>query len=332
MTKRKFKIFFAKRRAWAGLVLFSFLLFVSLAAPLLCNDKPLFLYAPQSPQNKVLFPIFFTYQPENIGISDSFFIDYKAYLKDNPAIFALRPFNFWGEEEQSESVLKGPSRQHLLGTDNLGRDVLARLIYGVRISLSFGIALWLVSYFIGAFVGAMQGYFLGLFDFSVERFKELSTIIPVLTLVILVTAITKQQSFLLILGMVLLFAWIDISSQMRASVLSLSKREFCEASKALGSSHFSIIVKHILPNSLVPIITLSPFAIEAGISLLAALDYLGFGLPPPTPSIGELLSQGRDNIQNAPWLLVSPIAVILLLLLSISFIGQALRAAFDPRS
>ncbi len=132
--------------------------------------------------------------------------------------------------------------------------------------------------------------------------------------------------------MVLLFAWVGMSSQIRASVLSLSKREFCEAARAMGASHFSIIVKHILPNSLTPILTLSPFAIEGGISLLAALDYLGFGLPPPTPSLGELLAQGRDNVQNAPWLLISPIVVILLLLVSINFIGQALREAFDPRS
>ena len=184
----------------------------------------------------------------------------------------------------------------------------------------------------GVFIGAAQGYFLGPFDFIIERIKELVSIIPTLTLIILVTGMLNEQSFGLILMMVLLFAWIGISSQIRASVLSLSQQEFCLAARALGASHKRIIFKHLLSNSLVPILTLSPFAIEGGISLLAALDYLGFGLPPPTPSLGELLAQGRDNIQNAPWVIVSPILSILILLISINLIGQALRAAFDPSS
>ncbi|MES2615238.1 MAG: ABC transporter permease, partial [Bdellovibrionota bacterium] len=224
------------------------------------------------------------------------------------------------------------SKVHLLGTDSLGRDIFARLIYGVRTSLTFGLILWFISFGVGVFIGAAQAYFLGILDFSLERLKELATLIPTLTLVILVTAMTNQQSFTMILCMVLLFAWMGIASQIRASVLSLTQREFCLAARAMGASHTRIIFKHLLANSLVPIITLSPFAIEGGISLLAALDYLGFGLPPPTPSLGELMAQGRDNIQNAPWVLICPIVVLLLLLVSINLVGQSLRDAFDPKS
>ena len=328
ITKRKVKIFYSQKRAWVGLIVFLLLFFMSLFANLISNDKPLFLIM----HEKIYFPIIFNYEPQDFGITDSFLVNYKQVIALNRNAKYLFPLNQWNAEEQTEDILSGPSESHLLGTDNLGRDIFARLIYGVRTSLSFGLLLWAISFGVGVFIGAAQGYFLGVFDFALERFKELAAIIPTLTLVILVTAITNQQSFFMILGMVLLFAWMGIASQIRASVFSLSKREFCEAARSMGASNTRIIFKHILSNSLVPIITLSPFAIEGGISLLAALDYLGFGLPPPTPSLGELMAQGRDNIQNAPWVLISPILAILLLLVSINLIGQSLRDAFDPRS
>lgn len=284
---------------------------------------------------KIFFPVFFDYSPNDFDIKDSFVVDYRKLLEqdknEGKRNIVVYPLNRWNPEEQTENILSPPSNSHWLGTDNLGRDIFARLLYGTRISLGFSIILWLVSYCIGACVGAMQGYFIGSFDFLLERIKELAAIIPMLTMIILVTAITKSQSFWMILSLVLIFGWMGMASQIRANVLSLRKREYCEASIALGGSHLRVLFKHILPNSLTPLITLSPFAIESGVSLLAALDYLGFGLPPPTPSIGELMAQGRDNIQNAPWLLISPVVTLLLLLISISLIGQALRGAFDPR-
>lgn len=332
MTQRKIKIFFSQKRAWVGVALFLILFFSAIFANFISNDKPIFLVLNRNNHTQIFFPIFFNYDPEELGIHDVFLVNYKQVLFLNPGAHYLFPFNEWNAEQQTEDTLDSPSQKHLFGTDNLGRDIFARLIYGVRTSLSFGLLLWIVSFSMGVFIGAAQGYFLGPIDFVLERFKELASIIPTLTLVILVTAITSQQSFSLILGIVLLFAWMGIANQIRASVLSLSKQDFCEAARALGSSHKRIIFKHILSNSLVPIITLSPFAIEGGISLLAALDYLGFGLPPPTPSLGELMAQGRDNIQNAPWVLIAPILALLLVLISINLIGQGLREAFDPKS
>lgn len=346
VMKRKWKSFFSQKKSIFGIFIFALLFCASMGANLISNNKPLILIRETgSLKNKKLlkdvhqeiyFPAIFQYVPDDFSITDSFIVDYKKLvindIKDGKKIFVIYPPNQWEAEEQTDMVLSPPSNDHWLGTDNLGRDIFARLIYGTRISLGFSIILWVISYSFGSLLGAMQGYFLGVFDFVLERLKELAAVIPMLTMVILVTAITKSQSFWMILFLVLIFGWMGMASQIRASVLSLRKREFCEASIALGGNHFRVLIKHILPNSLTPLITLSPFAIEGGVSLLAALDYLGFGLPPPTPSIGELMAQGRDNIQNAPWLLISPVVTILLLLISISLIGQALREAFDPRA
>ncbi|WP_397600128.1 ABC transporter permease subunit [Silvanigrella sp.] len=344
IMKRKWKTFFSQKKAIAGLIVFIIILLAAIFANFISNNKPILLIRSDINNenhklnifsSKLYFPVLINYQPQDFHILDSFIIDYKILedndKKNNIKTYSIYPWNKWDAEEQSDSNLSPPSATHWLGTDNLGRDIFARLIYGVRISLGFSIILWIISYILGAFIGALQGYFFGIFDFILERFKELIAIIPMLTLVILVTAITKSQSFWIILFLVLIFGWMGIASQIRANVLSIRKREFCEASIALGGSHLRVLAKHILPNSLTPLITLSPFAIEGGVSLLAALDYLGFGLPPPTPSLGELMSQGRDNIQNAPWLLISPVVTILLILISVSLIGQALRKTFDPK-
>ena len=334
---RKFSHFIGQKKAIFGIILFSVIFFISLCANIVANDKPIFLLRKTVTQEKMqmYFPAIINYTPHDFALTDVFTIDYKELMeqdkKSGNFYWSLQTLINWDPEMQTDSVLAPPSAAHILGTDNLGRDIFARLIYGSRLSLGFGIILWLISYSIGAVIGALQGYFLGVFDFVLESFKELSSIILMLTMVVLITAITKSQSFWIILFLVLIFGWMGIASQMRASVLSLKSREFCEASIALGGSHWRVLFKHIIPNALTPLITLSPFAVEGGVSLLAALDYLGFGLPPPTPSLGELMAQGRDNIQNAPWLLISPVVTILLILISISLIGQALREAFDPR-
>ncbi|RDB35209.1 ABC transporter permease subunit [Spirobacillus cienkowskii] len=331
-NKRKLELFFLQKKTKFGLIIFLILFICALFAEIISNNKPIIFIK----EKHIYFPSFIEYTPNDFKLQDVFVVDYKQLEKAEKAhghfVFSIYPFFQWNAEEQTAFILMPPSSLHVLGTDNLGRDILARLLYGTRISLSFAIILWLLSYSIGTIIGAVQGYFVGSVDFLLERFKELAAIIPMLTLVVLITAITKNQSFWIILGLVLIFGWMGIASQIRANVLTLRRRDFCEASIALGGSHFRILWKHILPNALTPIITLSPFAIESGISLLAALDYLGFGLPPPTPSLGELMAQGRDNIQNAPWVLISPVVTILLLLISISLIGQALRATFDPRS
>ncbi|KAB8029772.1 ABC transporter permease subunit [Fluviispira multicolorata] len=344
ITKRRWNNFLKQKRAKLGIFIFLLLFIFSMTANIWSNSKPIFMlrefdnkdsFLNKKKEIKIYFPLIFYYSPEEFGIIDSFELDYRKLAEldkeNNIKNFEVFSLNRWDPEEQTESILAPPSQLHWLGTDNLGRDIFARLLYGTRISLGFALILWIISYFIGILLGAMQGYYLGAFDFILERVKELAAIIPMLTIIILVTAITKNQTFFMILCLVLIFGWMGIASQIRANVLTLRQREFCEASLALGGTHFRVLMRHIFPNILSIIITLSPFAIEVGISLLAALDYLGFGLPPPTPSIGELMAQGRDNIQNAPWVLISPIVIILLLLTSISLIGQSLREAFDPK-
>ncbi len=356
MSRRRWKIFFGQKRAVAGLVVFLFMLLVSLTAELWSHHYPLVIVrhtpvvvdgevqmtATESGEQKevrkwrVFFPAFFNYSVSDFGITDAFVIDFPELLAadeaENRGTFALFPINRWDPYIQSPDIMVGPSSTHWMGTDSLGRDVTARLIYGIRVSLCFGLLMWGGAYFIGVLIGITQGYFAGVFDFVAERLKELAEIIPILMLIILINGVTRSQSFFLTLTIVIALFWISISSQMRAQVLALRKREFTEAVIALGGTHWRVIFKHILPNAITPVLTLTPFAISAGISTLAVLDYLGFGLSPPTPSIGELLLQGRTYITNAVWLLIAPTSAMILLLISINMLGEALRTAFDPRA
>ena len=239
--------------------------------------------------------------------------------------------NQWDPLEQSPDVMSPPSKTHWIGTDSLGRDVTARLLYGLRVSLSYGLMFWAMCFLIGVTIGSIQGYFAGNVDFFTERVKELIEILPFLSVVILVNGLMKSDSFWITLGVVVAFSWSGVASQLRAQVLSLRKLEFCDAARAAGAGHARIIFKHILPNSLTPILTLTPFTVSGGIATLAVLDYLGFGLSPPTPSLGELLQQGRTYIQNAVWLLITPTVALSWMLISINLIGESLREAFDPR-
>ena len=328
---------FKLKRAKIGFIGVAFFCLISLFSNFIASDKPIFIYSKKNGEaSKIYFPIFKKYDLSSFDIeTDYFILDYKKLYEDlkksHEKTLFLFPLSKWSPSEQSGDILSRPSVSHLLGTDSLGRDVFTRLVHGIKISLLFALTLWLVSFALGVLLGAFQGYFIGVFDFTVERFKEVLLSIPMLTILLLMTTFAKTQSFALVLMTVVVFSWPQISSQIRAQVLSLRKREYCLAAKALGASHFRVVTKHIIPNCLTPIITLSPFAIEMGVTLLAILDYLGFGLPPPTPSLGELLSQGRDYIQTAPWLILSPIISMVLILISINLVGQALRDAFDPK-
>ena len=331
ISQRQWRLFFKQKRSWVGLVGFFIVLFFSMTAELWSNSKPLLLVR----EGKVYFPAWKRYSASEFGITDSVLVDYRELIhqdlaeqKSTRAFFAFNP---WDPHQQGSDVMQGPSREHWLGTDSLGRDVTARLLYGIRVSLSYGLLFWLMSFTVGVTVGLFQGYLGGKVDFLIERFKELNEILPFLSVVILVNGLMKADSFVITLGVVVLFSWTGIASQLRAQVLSLRKREFCEAARALGAKRLRIIFKHILPNALTPILTLTPFSVSMGIATLAVLDYLGFGLNPPTPSIGELLQQGRSYIQNAPWLLIFPTLALTWMLISINLIGESLREAFDPR-
>ena len=337
LIQRRLNVFWRQRRARVGLAMFSALFLVAMTSELWSHQNPLLLARGNVDGSmRFYFPAFVDYPAEDFAVEDAFVVDYnQIYDTDRQAgrkIWAIWPMNRWDPYVQTPEVMVPPSKDHWMGTDNLGRDVTARLLYGMRVSLSFGLLLWALSFTGGVIIGVCQGYFVGRFDFFVERAKELAEIIPFLSVVILVNGIIKGQGFLLTLGIVLLFAWISISSQMRAQVLALRQREFADAVIAMGGTHMRIIFRHILPNALTPILTLTPFAISAGIGTLTVLDYLGFGLSPPTPSIGELLAQGRNYITNAIWLLLAPTVALVLLLVSINMIGEALREAFDPRA
>ncbi len=334
--QRRLRFFWRQRRARVGVALFGTLFFLAMTAEVWSHQNPLFLARKTDSGTQFYFPALVNYAAGDFGIEDAFVVDFNLLLDSDRQAghrsWAIWAFNLWDPYIQTPDVMAPPSPQHWMGTDNLGRDVTARLLYGMRVSLSFGLLLWAVSFTGGVVIGVCQGYFVGVFDFLVERLKELAEIIPFLSVVILVNGIIKGQGFALTLGIVLLFAWISIASQMRAQVLALRQREFAEAVIAMGGSHSRIIFKHILPNALTPILTLTPFAISAGIGTLTVLDYLGYGLSPPTPSIGELLAQGRNYITNAIWLLLAPTTALALLMVSINMIGEAMREAFDPRA
>lgn len=331
LTLRRWKSFFRQKRAWVGLIGFAIVFFFSMTAELWSNSKPLFLKR----EGQIYFPVFRHYQAASFGITDTFVVDYREMVKndaeekkDTTAVFPINP---WDPLEQTADVMARPSALHWLGTDSLGRDVTARLLYGLRVSLSYGLLFWLFCFAIGVTIGLIQGYFAGTTDFVTERFKELIEILPFLSVVILVNGLMKSDSFMITLLIVVFFSWSGIASQLRAQVLSIRKREFVEAARSAGAFNGRIIFTHILPNALTPILTLTPFTVSGGIATLAVLDYLGFGLSPPTPSLGELLQQGRVYIQNAVWLLITPTVALSWMLISINLIGESLREAFDPR-
>ena len=331
LTLRRWKSFFRQKRSWFGLFGFLCVFFFSMTAELWSNSKPLLLHR----EGQWYVPALKNYPAATFGVTDSFVVDFRELLKNDQeagrstrAWFAVNP---WDPLEQASEVLAPPSKAHWLGTDSLGRDVTARLLYGLRVSLSYGLMFWGACFLIGISVGCIQGYFAGKIDFITERFKELIEILPFLSVVILVNGLMKADSFFITLIVVVLFSWVGIASQLRAQVLSLRNREFCEAARAAGAGNLRIIFTHVLPNALTPILTLTPFTVSGGITTLAVLDYLGFGLSPPTPSLGELLQQGRANIQNASWLLTTPTIALSWMLISINLIGESLRQAFDPR-
>jgi microcin C transport system permease protein len=223
-----------------------------------------------------------------------------------------------------------PSQDNWFGTDDRGRDVAARLIYGFRYSMGFAISVWILSYIIGIFAGAIMGYVGGKTDLIGQRVVEVFESMPVLLLLItLVSIFTAGISVLVIFTSI--FGWMLISQYVRGEFLRLRRREFVEAAQAMGASNFRVIFKHILPNSLGPVLTFSPFTIASLISYLAILDYLGFGLQPPTPSWGELLQQAYSNFTIAWWLAVFPSMILFMTLVVLNLIGEGVRDAFDPR-
>jgi microcin C transport system permease protein len=359
MNRRRLRNFRLHRRGfWSFWILFV-LLFVSLFADVLANDRPLVI----SYKGELLFPVLHDYPEEKFGgfLAQT---DYRddviakeierhgwmvwppirySYMTINRALPTPAPSpptwmlteaqcklaaaKKWGADRPNGTC--ADIEWNWLGTDDQGRDVLARLIYGFRLSLVFGLALASISSVIGVAAGAVQGYFGGWVDLVFQRFIEIWSSLPHLYLLIIVSSIITP-SFFILLGILLLFSWVNLVHVVRAEFLRARNLEYVKAARALGHSNTKIMIKHVLPNAMVATLTFLPFVLNGSVTTLTALDFLGFGLPPGSPSLGELLLQGKSNLQ-APWLALTGFIVIAAMLSLLIFIGEAVRDAFDPR-
>lgn len=333
LWRRRWAIFRANRRGYWSLVVFLLLFGLSLFAEVLSNDRPLVIRY----QGQLHFPLWRMYPETTFGGDFDTETDYQdPYIRerlsagDNWVLFAPNPHSFNSINlDLDRPVPSPPTRENLLGTDDRGRDVLARLIYGFRISVLFGAALTLVGTLLGILAGALQGYFGGRLDLVFQRFIELWGSMPELYLLIIFASIFKP-SLLLLLVLLSLFGWMGLSDYVRAEFLKGRNMEYVKAARALGVGNVTIMARHLLPNSMTPVITFLPFRMSEAILALTSLDFLGLGVPPSTPSLGELLAQGKANIE-AWWLSLSTFIVLVGTLVLLIFIGEALREAFDPR-
>ena len=328
LTLKRWRIFKSRKASWISLCLFLFFLFISLTAELWSNNKPLIL----NYQDNFYFPVFKKYYPESFSQENQLLTNYRK-LKLSEGDWAIWPIIKWNPLESNLAVKKfpsPPSSSNWLGTDDRGRDVLARLLYGYRYSIGFALAVWILSYIIGSLLGALMGYFGSKIDLIGQRLVEIIDALPFLIVLITLTTVIGR-SFLFMTFFLAFFSWVGISLYIRAEFLRLRKQAFVEASQSFGKGHWSLMFKEIFPNALNPIITFSPFSLAGFISVLAVLDYLGFGLMPPTPSWGELFSQAEKHVTTAWWLALFPSIALFSALLSLTFIGNGLRDAFDPK-
>lgn len=313
--------------------MFCALVVISLGAELVSNDRPLVVRY----EGQTYFPLFNDYPETTFGGDFQTSTDYldpfireRLSQGDNWALYTLNRYgpdtlNYFAKEPNPS----GPSRDNWLGTDDRGRDLLAQLIYGFRVSVLFGIALTVVGVALGVAAGAVQGFFGGKTDLAFQRFIEIWGSMPELYLLIIFSAVFAP-SIGLLLVLLSLFGWMGLSDYVRAEFLRNRQLDYVKAARALGVSNGQIIRRHILPNSMTPVVTFLPFRMGAAILALTSLDFLGLGVPPGTPSLGELLSQGKNNI-DAWWISIFTFGVLVTTLLLLTFMGDALRDALDPR-
>ncbi|MGD9923169.1 MAG: ABC transporter permease [Pseudorhodoplanes sp.] len=356
INRRRWQNFKRNRRGFYALWIFLFLFIASLFAEVIANDKPFMVQY----NGRLYFPAIFTYAETTFGGEFETAADYRdPYLQEKiaeaggsmwwpPIRYSYSTHNLdlptpapskptWLlTEEQCRPVverkkLSGCSDLEFnwLGTDDQGRDVLARIIYGFRISVLFGLILTSISSVIGVIAGAIQGFFGGKVDLFFQRGLEIWTSVPTLFLLMIISSVLIP-SFFVLLGILLLFSWVSLVNLVRAEFLRCRNFEYVMAARALGVSDIRIMFRHLLPNAMVATLTMMPFLLSASVGTLTSLDFLGLGLPPGSPSLGELLAQGKANIQ-APWLGLSGFFTIAIMLSLLVFIGEAVRDAFDPR-
>ena len=356
LQRRRWEVFKLNRRGFWSLWVFLLLFGVSLGSEFIANDKPILVKY----DGQLYWPIFKAYPETTFGgifeteaeyrdpavkemiaktggwvLWPPIRFSYNTQNKNPPMAFPVKPTWMLTDEDCKLAIERGfhPCDASLewnwLGTDDQGRDVIARVLYGFRLSVLFGLALTLFASVIGVAAGATQGYFGGWTDLLFQRFIEIWTSVPTLYLLIIVAAVITP-GFWILLGIQLAFAWVALVGVVRAEFLRGRNFEYITAARALGLSDAKIMFKHLLPNAMVATLTFVPFILNGSITTLTSLDFLGFGLPPGSPSLGELLQQGKDNLQ-APWLALTAFFVIAIMLSLLIFIGEAVRDALDPR-
>tara|TARA_B100000315_G_scaffold40746_1_gene35541 strand:+ start:228 stop:1253 length:1026 start_codon:yes stop_codon:yes gene_type:complete len=332
LNKRRLDNFKSNKRGWYSFWIFAFLFLISIFANFIANDKPLLIKY----NNQIYFPVIKEYSETMFGGDFETEADYrdpyvKGLINNNGwMIWPIIPYTYNTIiRDLAVPAPAPPSKKNWLGTDDQARDVLARLIYGFRISILFGFTLTFFSMIIGVSAGAIQGYFGGKTDLFFQRFMEIWSAIPTLYVLIILASIV-QPNFWWLLAILLLFSWMGYVGVVRAEFLRARNFDYVRAARALGVSNFKIMLRHLLPNATVATITFLPFSLSASVTALSGLDFLGFGLPPGSASLGEMVNQGRNNLQ-APWLGLTSFFTLGLMLGLLVFVGEAIRDALDPR-
>ena len=335
VTRKKLRRFRSIKRGYYAFVLFMVMVLLAVAAELWVSNRALLV----NYQGQLYFPTYgAVITGDTFGLGYEYETDYrelKRVLGEQPDNWVLLPLVPWSPYEQDYSGSSYPptapsfENRHFLGTDSSGRDIVARLVYGFRTAVGFALIALTASYVIGVMIGSLMGFLGGRFDLLFQRVIEIWSQVPFLYVIMILVSIT-QPNFALFVAINVLFGWMGITWYMRTLTYKEKARDYVLAARAQGAGTWRIIVHHILPNTLMMIVTLAPFTVVANISLLTALDYLGFGLPPPTPSWGELLRQGVNHL-DSPWIVASVVTAVSLVLITVSFIGEAIREAFDPK-
>ncbi len=335
LTIKQFKRFRSIKRGYYSFILLAVVLLLSLGAELFVNNRALVVHY----EGRYFFPTYTQMIPGTVfGLDYAYETNYRelkqTFKEEGGGWVLLPPVPYNAFENDLKEDLYPPfppswTQRHFLGTDTVGRDLVARLVYGFRIAIIFSLLLLAANYLIGVSIGSAMGYWGGLFDLIFQRIIEIWSNVPFLYVIIIVSSIVVPNFMTLILIMAF-FGWIGITWTIRTVTYKERAREYVLAAQTLGAGSFRIIFRHIIPNTIAIIVTFVPFSVSGGIVALTSLDYLGFGLPPPTPSWGELLSQGWANL-DAWWIVSSVIIAMTLTLIAVTFIGEAVREAFDPK-
>lgn len=336
LTLKKIRRFKSIKRGYYSFIVIVTMILIALCAEGLVNKRALIV----NYDGKIYFPTYGHMIPGTaFGLDYEYETNYRELKKlfteqgeGNWVLMPVVPYDAYENdlrEDQYPPFPPSTKDRHYMGTDAVGRDVVARIVYGFRIAFFFSLFLLLVNYTIGVSIGSAMGFWGGKFDLIFQRIIEIWSNVPFLYVIIIISSIMVPNFFMLILIMAF-FGWIGITWTMRTVTYKEKEREYVLAAKALGASNFRIIFKHIIPNTIAIIVTFAPFSISSGIVALTSLDYLGFGLPPPTPSWGELLQQGWANL-DAWWIVGSVIAAMIVTLVTVTFVGEAVREAFDPK-